>query len=70
VRELKALLDLLYRLVRLKVYGLLAWKVYRKLDYGRELLINGKLKQPLDSLRGADITALQILAYLIAVRKP
>ena len=52
------LLNLLNGLIGLKVYGLLAWKVYHKLDYGGKLLMNGKLKQPLDSLRRANITAL------------
>ena len=63
------LLDFNYRLIGLKVHRLLTWKVNSKLDYRRILFINWELKQLPDGLRWANITALQILAYLITICK-
>ena len=53
--ELKTLLDLLYRLIGLKVHRLFIWKVDGKLDYRRIFLMNWELKQPPDGLRWANI---------------
>ena len=41
--------------------------MHRKLDYGGELLINGKLKQPLDGLRRADISTVKVLTDFIVI---
>jgi hypothetical protein len=41
--------------------------VYGKVYYGGVLLVNGKLKQPLDGLRRADISTVKVLTNFVVI---
>ena len=66
----KALLQVLYRLIQLKINRLLAKKVYGKVYYRGVFLINQELKQLLDSLYRANISTIKIpINFIIIIQK-